>query len=127
MGSVGVVCLLRFGKFVGKELRNTPRHQAKLWTVYKLPNLVGLDIGGGVRYTGAYFGDSLENWENSSVTLFDLALGYDLGRRLGAESLRLSLNARNVTDKQYVYCDGTIVGCTWGAKRTLQVAARYIW
>jgi len=79
-----------------------------------------------VRYTGRHYGEPDERSENPSVTLVDLVLGYDWDPHFGAQSLRLSLNVRNVADKEYVYCDGR-AGCAWGAKRTLQLAARYGW
>lgn len=118
---------------VGTPLADNPQQQATLWAVYKPPFLAGFDVGGGARYTGRNYGAVHDVYdlgappENPSVTLFDLALGYDMGQRFGAESLRLSLNARNVADKEYVYCDGQRIGCSWGASRTLQAAVRYTW
>lgn len=113
----------------GFAVSGVPRHQASIWGVYRLIGaLDGLQIGGGLRHNGSFHGDAFQEWSNGALTLVDLMMSYDLGRSvgLGADKLRLTVNARNVADEEYVNCAGANL-CSYGATRTVQGTVAYRW
>ena len=83
--------------------------------------LAGLGLGGGVRYIGNLYGEDANQYLSPSVTLFDASVSYDLGQ------YRLSVNASNLFDKEYVSsCTGTYY-CYWGNGRTVIGNLAYRW
>lgn len=118
------------GGLEGNELAAVPRHQASGWAMYRMPQgtaLAGLSLGAGVRFTG-----STQNTANTfkvpSFTLVDAAVTYDLGvlssKLTGAE---LSVNAKNLFDKEYVASCYYGDWCAYGYQRTVVAGLRYRW
>ena len=101
-----------------------PAHTANLWMKYRFDRdskLAGLGLGGGVRYIGNLYGEDANQYLSPSVTLFDASVSYDLGQ------YRLSVNASNLFDKEYVSsCTGTYY-CYWGNGRTVIGNLAYRW
>ncbi|MFH6597126.1 TonB-dependent siderophore receptor [Ectopseudomonas khazarica] len=105
----------------GKEPKDTPRHMAALWLDYNLPS--GLGFGAGARYTGSVYGNDMNTVKSDDYTLFDAGVHYDFAGEL--DSVRLAVNVRNLTDKQYVNCqDGY---CYRGEARSLITSLSYSW
>lgn len=113
---------------VGKAVPNAPRHLASAWVDYAFGSqgLRGLSLGGGLRHIGERYGNNLNTWSVSDVTLFDLALRYDLGQASSAlRGAVISLNISNLADKIYAgYCNNS---CQYGARRTAIASLRYRW
>ncbi|WP_370151691.1 TonB-dependent siderophore receptor [Ferrovibrio sp.] len=110
------------GTDLGKRPVQSPAHMASVWADYTIRSgdFAGFGIGGGLRYIGDTYGDSTNSFEVSGFTLVDAALHYDWN------SLRFSLNAANLFDKENLSCRSS-TGCTYGAGRTVIGAVRYRW
>jgi iron complex outermembrane receptor protein len=114
----------------GFRLAAIPRHQASGWANYRMPEgsvLEGLSIGGGVRFTGSTV-NSANTFKVPSFTLVDAAVTYDLGSLTptlaGAE---VSLNAKNLFNKEYVASCYFGEWCAYGYERTVTAGLRYRW
>lgn len=105
----------------GNDPKDVPRHLASLWLDYNLP--LGLGFGAGARYTGSVYGDDANSMKNEDYTLFDAGVHYDFAG--GLDGVRLAVNARNLTDKQYINCqDGY---CYRGEARSVVTSLSYSW
>ncbi|MDD0844601.1 TonB-dependent siderophore receptor [Pseudomonas sp. Gutcm_11s] len=105
----------------GNDPKDVPRHLASLWLDYNLP--FGLGFGAGARYTGSVYGDDANSMKNEDYTLFDAGVHYDFAG--GLDGVRLAVNARNLTDKQYINCqDGY---CYRGEARSVVTSLSYSW
>lgn len=81
---------------LGRELMNTPRHSANLWTVYDLPR--GFQVGAGLQFTDSRFNSNNNAArEAPSFCLFDAMVGYEVNKNFS-----LRLNLYNLADKQYI-------------------------
>ena len=79
----------------GLRLASIPEEQASAWTTWRPQgDLSGFKAGAGIRYVGKSW-DGLDNLKTPSYTLGDLMLGYEM------EDWDVSLNVRNVSDKEY--------------------------
>ena len=96
---------------VGKQATPVPLHQISLWSDYQW--LSGIKAGLGVRYVGSTNGvDESAPKALSAYTMVDAMLGYTTGQ------WELALNARNLTDKEYIStCDAS--QCYYGDKRSV--------
>lgn len=114
----------------GNELAQVPKYLASLFVDQRIETgvLAGVGFGGGARYTGESFGDTNNEFDIDSYTLFDLFLRYDLGERhAGLKGVSISLNARNIADKRYlVTCTG-VQSCYYGQGRVVTARAQYKW
>lgn len=107
-----------------------PRQQAALWLDYALQSedFAGLSVGAGARHTGSSYGDNANLFLVPSVTLFDAAIRWDLGRvQASLKGVRLALNVANLTDKRYVASCIASTGCYYGERRSVYLTARYSW
>jgi iron complex outermembrane receptor protein len=114
----------------GKQLPFVPNHQASAWLDYTFRDsaLAGLGLAGGARYIGASYGEVNNVYRSDSVTLFDAALRYDVGRIAPSlQGAQLAVNALNVFDKEYVSTCIAAAGCFWGNRRTVLASLRYRW
>ena len=114
---------------IGKAPSGNPPHTATLWGNYALPlagPFAGLSIGGGVRYMSWSYGDDANTFKNSSVTLVDAALKYDLGRAAKElKGFQFQVNAKNLFNLHYTTCQ---VGyCYRGAPLTVIATLGYRW
>ncbi len=125
----------------GKVPVAVPRHTAALWADNAfLPSspLYGFAIGGGIRYISSTYGTASNVWnEPGYVTrrskvpgflLGDAAITYDFGKRdprlLG---LSLTVNVKNLFDKEYIAACNGFGSCSFGEGRTVLATARYRW
>lgn len=108
---------------VDKQIPLQPKQQATVWMDYRFPGDVvpGLGVGGGVRYTGASYGDSANVWKAPAYTLFDLQANYTV------QNWRFLLTVNNVADKKYVANCYSGSSCFYGYGRTASISAKYIW
>lgn len=108
---------------LGKQIALQPRHAASAGLDYTITQglLSGLGFGAGVRHTGEHFGDTRNEWQTPSYTLFDASVHYELG------PWRLQLNASNLADKEYVSACNSVYWCYYGYPRTVTATARYQW
>lgn len=79
---------------IGKELVNTPRNSFNLWTTYSLPS--GLHFGGGARFVGRRWGNTINTRFVEGYWTFDVMASYPL-----TEHIDLKLNLYNLADKLY--------------------------
>ena len=114
----------------GKQPAAVPRHQAAGWAMYRMAegtSLEGLSVGGGLRFTGSTM-NTANTFKVPSVTLVDAAVSYDLGalsdKLKGAE---VSVNAKNLFDKEYVASCYYGDWCAYGYERTVTAGLRYRW
>ncbi|MFA7943362.1 TonB-dependent siderophore receptor [Pseudomonas brenneri] len=116
--------------YQGNSLTQTPRHSAALWLDYLIGrgSLSGLKIGAGSRYLGASYGDPANTFKVPAVTLFDLALNYELGSIAPSlEGASLALNVSNLTNKEYVASCTSAMYCFVGQDRTATTSLTYRW
>lgn len=107
----------------GKQAWGIPRHSASVWGDYTLQTgiLKGFGVGAGIRYMGESY-DLSNTVKVPSVTLVDAALHYDTGKHW-----LLSLNGKNIFNRQFVSsCYSTSV-CTFGDGAEVLATARYRW
>ncbi len=113
---------------IGKDPIGMARHQASLWGTYTFADtsvLNGLTVGGGVRYNGTSYGDTLNTFEVPSFTLFDAMLRYQLGAVSKAlTGWDIALNVKNIADERYVGSCDDALNCYYGAGRTADVTIR---
>lgn len=79
---------------IGKDLVNTPRNSFNLWTTYRLP--VGATFGGGARFVGKRYGNTINTRFVDSYWTFDLMASYPISKYID-----LQLNLYNLTDTYY--------------------------
>ncbi|WP_082012653.1 TonB-dependent siderophore receptor [Belnapia sp. F-4-1] len=104
---------------VGKELLNTPRNTATLWTSYDLP--YGVQLGGGLSYIDKRYGNNANTVIAPAYVRYDAAIAWAITDQLG-----IRVNALNLTDKRFY--EGVYAGnITPGAGRTIiaSLTARY--
>lgn len=101
-----------------------PKQAASVWLDYTVQGgaLAGAGVGGGARYTGKNYADSVNTVVNGSSTIFDAVIHYSINR------WRYALNVSNITNKQYTSClaEPTLT-CFWAPERTAILSARYRW
>ncbi|MNI61325.1 Ferrichrome-iron receptor precursor [compost metagenome] len=83
----------------GARLEGVPIVSGSLWSTYQLQegDLRGLGFGGGVFFAGKRYGDLANSYSASGYARTDLTVFYDLNK-----NVRLSLNARNIFDRDYI-------------------------
>ena len=79
---------------IGKELVNTPRNSFNLWSTYDLPR--GFSVGGGLRFVGRRFGNTINTRWVDSYWTFDAMASFPLSKHVD-----LRLNLYNLTDTYY--------------------------
>lgn len=112
------------GANVGNRVGLATRRTASLWTQYRLPQLPGLWIGGGLVHQGDKFTANDNRWRVPGYTVVDLAAGYQF-----AGGVRVQVNLKNAANRRY-YLDGTTTAAGFGAvtpgqPRSVQVSLDY--
>ncbi|MFC0268646.1 TonB-dependent siderophore receptor [Kushneria aurantia] len=100
-----------------------PYHMASTRLDYAFTGaLDGLSLGGGLRYMGETVNsaNASTRYRISPTTLVDAMARYDF-----ADNWRVQLNARNLTDEDYV--SGCDFYCYYGASRSLTGSLKYRW
>lgn len=111
----------------GFRLSSIPRHQASLFGIYRFGegSLSGLRLGGGVRYVGSSESSGRTgtgNWltyVTPSATLADAVAGYRFGK------WDLSVNARNLFNKDYFTTCLARGDCYPGERRSVVATLAY--
>jgi iron complex outermembrane receptor protein len=107
-----------------------PDTTASLFVDYRFTEgpLLGLGIGGGVRYLGPSWGDPANTFKVPASVLLDAVLSYDL-KHLDAtlQGFTMQLNAQNLLDERYVTGCFAYSGCYYGLPRTVYATLRYRW
>ncbi|MBX8498586.1 TonB-dependent siderophore receptor [Pseudomonas lijiangensis] len=106
---------------VGQRSEDTPYHQAALWTDYNfaLFGIPQLKIGGGARYKGTTQASGIES-QMPAYFLFDAMASYQIDKNWD-----IAINANNVTNKKYTYCEFAI--CRYGDERELVTSVNFRW
>jgi catecholate siderophore receptor len=100
----------------GKTPANATDRQANLWTVYDLGN--GFEIGGGAFHTGKRYADA------TNLKAVDAYTRWDAYAAWRSRSMRVALNAYNLTDEKYIdYAHSAFV--TWGEPRSVRLSVSY--
>ena len=90
--------------------------------------LAGLGVGAGVRFLGNTPTGNAAHEVVPSVTLFDAAVGYDLGRLDRAlENTEVAVTMNNVFDKQYVARCSSETACFYGNRRLILASLAKRW
>lgn len=108
---------------LGKRPPYIPDHMASIWADYRIGGagpLANLWFGAGVRYMGST-NDTADTFKVPAYTLVDAALRYDWNR------YRLSLNASNLFNRQYVAACDSVTNCYYGIERTIMAKLSYHW
>ncbi|WP_300379169.1 TonB-dependent siderophore receptor [Henriciella sp.] len=105
----------------GFQLSANPENQASFWTTWRPDGaLEGFKAGAGIRYVGESVSDNgTVRYVTPDYTLGDLMIGYEW------EHWDLSINARNVTDEEYLTGCLTRGDCFPGLRRTVVANLRY--
>lgn len=106
---------------VGQRSEDTPYNQASLWLNYNFA-LFGapkLHVGGGARFQGETRASGIPD-AMPSYTLFDAMASYEIDKNWS-----VALNANNVTNKRYTYCEFAI--CRYGDERELVSSVSFKW
>jgi iron complex outermembrane receptor protein len=106
---------------VGQRSEDTPYHQAALWADYNfaLFGVPQLKVGGGARYKGTTQASGIDS-QLPAYTLFDAMASYQIDKNWD-----IALNANNVTNEKYVYCEAAI--CRYGDERELVTSVNFRW
>ncbi len=115
---------------LGRRPYLVPDSTASLFVDYRFSEgpLLGLGIGGGVRYLGPSWGDLANTFKVPESVLVDAVLSYDL-KYLDAtlQGFQFQLNAQNLLDERYVTGCFGYQGCYYGLPRTVYATLRYRW
>lgn len=107
-----------------------PDSTASLLATYRFSEgpLLGLEIGGGVRYLGPSWGDAANTFKVPASVLVDATLNYEL-KYLDPtlQGFSMQVNATNLLDERYVSgCNG-YASCYYGLPQTVYATLRYRW
>jgi iron complex outermembrane receptor protein len=83
----------------GKKPTNAASRMGKIYAEYALPWIPGLNLTGGIYYTGERYGNTANTDKIPSYTLYDIGARYST--RLYDKSLVVRLNVINLTGKNY--------------------------
>jgi len=83
----------------GKKPTNAASRMGKIYAEYALPWIPGLNLTGGIYYTGERYGNAANTDKIPSYTLYDIGARYST--RLFDKSLIVRLNVINLTGKNY--------------------------
>ncbi|KQO70616.1 TonB-dependent receptor [Methylobacterium sp. Leaf88] len=107
-----------------------PDTTASLFVDYRFTSgpLLGLGLGGGVRYLGSSWGDPANSFKVPESVLVDAVLTYDL-KNLNAtlNGFTMQVNAQNLLDERYVTGCFSYSSCFYGLPRTVYATLRYRW
>ncbi|NEZ04337.1 TonB-dependent siderophore receptor [Wenzhouxiangella sp. XN201] len=124
---VEIESILQFGEFTveanasrlntenarGFRFDSVPRDQFSTWLGWRPTGMLsGLQAGAGARYVGESW-DGYDDIRTPGQTLYDVMLGYETG------PWQFRLNARNVTDKEYLATCLARIDCFFGERRTV--------
>lgn len=105
----------------GKRPVGVSRNTAKLWSQYAFDGLFdGFSLGGGVRYLGTSYANSLNSQKVPAATVYDARVAYQW------RQWQLAVNADNIANKIYLAsCSNN--GCEYAVKRQYVATVSYAW
>lgn len=109
---------------VGKTPTGVPEVQASLFADYTFRGDAwydGVTIGGGLRYVGKSWADTVNTLAVPAATLADLKLGYK------KDNWGVDLNVTNLFDKTYVASCQSATACYYGEGRSFKLKLRTTW
>lgn len=115
---------------LGNRVVYTPKHQLSAWLDYAFDAdlLPGVSWGIGARRQSDTFGDAANAYRIPGVTLWDVAIRWDVGQASPAfKGVRVALNVSNLTDRTYVATCLSATGCYYGDRRSMYLTAGYRW
>ena len=107
-----------------------PRSMAGVWLNYDFTAapLAGLQLGGGLRYSGSSYGDSVNSFKVPGVTLLDVSLRYDLAHLSpGWQGWSATLSASNLSNKNFIASCSSSATCIFGMERSILANLKYKW
>lgn len=114
----------------GKRPQAVPKRFASAWASYRFPAgpLTGLNLGGGIRYVAASFGDDLNTVRSPAYTVADLAVRYELAHLIPSlAGAQFTLNVSNLFDKEYYTSCSFNIYCQFGNRRQVLGGLRFAW
>ena len=113
----------------GNFVSGIPGDTVAAFGTYQFPlasPLLGLQIGGGVRFLGTSYADDLNTVRNPTVTLFDALIAYDFAAiDPKYKGFRAQINAFNIFNRDYYSCQAGF--CYRGAPATVIGSLIYRW
>ena len=113
----------------GNAVSGLPGDTLAVFGTYLFPlssPLRGLQVGGGVRFSGTSFTDDLNTVRNPTVTQFDALVAYDFAALDPKyKGFRAQINAFNIFDRDYYTCQSGF--CYRGAPATVIGSLIYRW
>lgn len=115
---------------LGRTPVQIPDTTVSLFADYRFTGgpLLGLGLGGGVRYLGSSWGDPANTFKVPESVLVDAVLSYDL-KHFDAtlNGFTMQLNAQNLLDARTVTGCFSYSNCYYGLPRTVYATLRYRW
>jgi iron complex outermembrane receptor protein len=115
---------------VGLRPVQIPDRTASLFVDYTVQSgpLLGLSLGGGVRYLGGSWGDTANSLRVPESVLVDAVAAYDL-KHLDPKltGFNLQVNVQNLLDDRVVSGCLSYAACYVGLPRTVYATLRYRW
>lgn len=101
----------------GYNLADIPDHMFSAWVTWRPSTFwQGFRAGAGIRHVGSSW-DGSDTFERSSYTLGDAMIGYEF-----IENWDVALNARNITDEEYLTSCLARGDCFLGEARTVMLS-----
>ena len=112
-------------KLDGKRPAGVPEFQANIFVDHKLTFIKGLDVNGGLFFTGDRFADNHNTFTIDRYTRLDLGVRY--GFKWGKTDLTARLNVRNVTNSKFIEGSTGWGSISYGSPATavFSLAARF--
>jgi iron complex outermembrane recepter protein len=97
------------------HLTLTPKNKVSAFADYTIQTgtFAGLGFGLGYRFISSTYGDAANQWIDPAYGLFDAVLHYDI------KTWRLSVDASNLFDKQYISQCSSESHCFYGLRRNV--------
>ena len=114
----------------GRQPTAIPDKTASLFMNYEFQGgaLLGLSIGGGVRYISSQWGDAANVFRVPASTLVDAMAKYEFKYIAPSlKGLEVQVNAQNLFNERYVSSCFGYTGCYFGPARTIYATLRYRW
>lgn len=108
---------------IGKVPVAQPDNFASLFLDYTIPvgDFRGFGFGGGVRYFGRSYADTLNTFRVPDYVLFDAQVHYNW------ENWRFAVNATNIGDRRFVSSCNAVNSCFYGDARRVIASLAYKW
>ncbi|CAN5139977.1 N/A [soil metagenome] len=115
----GIQTKAQLASIVGKRVPGTTSFQASGYVEYAPAFIPGLSAFGGVRYSGAAYGQTDLTFRYAPVTVGDLGVTYTLPA--AGNAIKLSLTVQNITDQWYWIPTSAGTGLSAGAPRAFSL------